>query len=174
MGADERGGVNPEERYDTVTAAEAGQPERVEDVDRAAEIVASMGDATLLRSVAAVIVGFIVLTLGSVVAGRTIVAATGIQPGDAITAGFLSANLASRLLVAAVAGFLTSRAAPKKPLLHGAVLAGVVAFLAVAGLIGMQAAGTVEDQGWYPVAMLFVGPLGVLAGAAIGERSAAR
>ncbi|MFV1988894.1 MAG: hypothetical protein ACC682_16600, partial [Gemmatimonadota bacterium] len=170
MAADHGPGEMPEERFQTVTAAESGEHERPEDVDRAAEIVASMADATLLRSVAAVIVGFVVLTLGSVAAGRLIVGATGIGPQDTVTMGFLLANLASRAFVAVVAGYLTSRAAPKKPLLHGVALAGMVAFLAVVALIGLRAAGTASDPEWYPVAMLFVGPLGVIFGAAIGQR----
>ena len=168
MGDDAKGAEDDTERYRTVTAAEAGERERPDDVDRAAEIVANMADASPLRSVAAVIVGFIALTFGSVAAGRLIVGATGIQPADPITDSFLFMNLGSRLLVAAIAGFLTSRAAPRKPLLHGAALAGMVAFLAGAALLGLRAAGTVEDQGWYPVAMLFVGPVGVLLGAWFG------
>jgi hypothetical protein len=174
MDADGKAGGDGDARYDTVTAAEAGEAERPGEVDRAAEIVASMADASLLRSVAAVIVGFVVLTLGSVAAGRLIVSATGILPADPITNGFLFSNLGSRLFVAVVAGYLTSRAAPGKPLLHGAALAGMVAFLAAVALMGLRAAGTVEDQGWYPVAMLFVGPIGVLLGAAIGEGRIAR
>jgi hypothetical protein len=170
MDADGKAGGDGDARYDTVTAAEAGEAERPGEVDRAAEIVASMADASLLRSVAAVIV----VTLGSVAAGRLIVSATGILPADPITNGFLFSNLGSRLFVAVVAGYLTSRAAPGKPLLHGAALAGMVAFLAAVALMGLRAAGTVEDQGWYPVAMLFVGPIGVLLGAAIGEGRIAR
>jgi hypothetical protein len=165
---------SPEERFATVTAAEAGEHGRAEDLERAAEIVAGMGDATLLRSVAAVIVGFVVLTLGSVAAGRLIVGATGIQPDADMTSGFLIGSLVSRAFVAVIAGYLTSRAAPKKPFLHGLALSGMVAFLAAVALIGLRAAGTGGDPQWYPVAMLFVGPLGVILGASIGQRRVAR
>ncbi|MDX1396241.1 MAG: inorganic diphosphatase [Gemmatimonadota bacterium] len=160
----------PARRFGTVTAAETGESERPDDLERAADIVASMADATLLRSVAAVILGFVALTIGSVAAGRGIVAATGVEAADAVTTGFLATNLAARLFVAAVAGYLTALAAPRRPLLHGGALAGLVAFLAVTALISLRAAGTGGDQGWYPVAMLFVGPVGVLAGAALCER----
>lgn len=156
-----------DERYGTVTAAETGQRERASDVDRAAEIVADMADATLLRGVAAVVVGFIVLTLGSVLAGRGIVAAVGLGPEDPVTGSYLAWNLASRALVAMLAGYLTARAAPRKHFMHGAALAGLVAFMAAAALFGLRAAGAPQDPDWYPVAMLFVGPLGVLAGAAL-------
>jgi len=160
-------GTDSEERFDTITAAEAEEPERTADVERAAEIVASMADASLLRSVAAVIVGFVVLTLGSVIAGRLIAGGMEVEPGDPLTRSFLFGNLASRLFVAVTAGYLTSRAAPKRPFLHGAALAGMVSFLALAGVVSLKAAGTMQDPTWYPVAMLFVGPLGVLAGAAL-------
>lgn len=166
---DMKGDAGPEERFDTITAAEAGEHERSGDVDRAAEIVASMADATPLRSVAAVVVGFVALTIGSWIASRLIVSATGIQPGDPMTNAFLYGNLASRLFVAAVAGVLTSRAAPNRPLIHGVWLAGLVAFLALAGVVGLVAAGTMPDPAWYPVVMLFVGPIGVLAGATIQD-----
>lgn len=158
-------------RYGTVTAAEAGESERASDVDRAARIVADMADATLLRGVAAVVVGFVVLTLGSVLAGRGIVAAVGPGPADPVSASFLAWSLVSRALVAVLAGYLTARAAPRRPFAHGAALAGLVAFMAGAALFGLRAAGAPQDPVWYPVVMLFVGPLGVLAGAGLRVRS---
>lgn len=162
------------DRFDTVTAAEAGEAERPEDVQRAAEIVAGMADATPLRSAASIIVGFVVLTFGSVVAGRVIAGTSGIQPGDAMTASFLAQNLGSRFLVAMLAGYLTARAAPRRPFLHGLGLAGLVAFMALAALFGLRAAGTMGDPTWYPVAMLFVGPTGVVAGAWVRSWRATR
>ena len=100
------------------------------------EIVASMADATLLRGVAAVIVGFVVLTFGSVIAGRAIASFSGPDAEGAMTASFLTQNLVSRFVVAALAGYLTAKAAPRKPLLHGLALAGLVAFMAAAALFG--------------------------------------
>ena len=173
---DAAGGGSPgpgDERYGTVTAAEAREREHASDVDRAAQIVADMADATLLRGVAAVVVGFVVLTLGSVLAGRGIVAAVGPDPDGPVTASFLAWSLGSRALVAILAGYLTARAAPRRPFAHGAALAGLVAFMAGAALFGLRAAGAPQDPVWYPVAMLFVGPLGVLAGAALRVRSSA-
>ena len=163
-----------DERFDTVTAAEAGEPERPDDVERAAEIVANMADATLLRGVAAVIVGFVVLTFGSVVAGRAIAGMSGPDVDGVMTPAFLAQNLVARLVVATLAGYLTARAAPRRPLAHGLALAGLVAFMAGAALFGLRAAGTMEDPTWYPVAMLFVGPGGVILGALLRDFRASR
>ncbi len=137
------------------------------ELDEAAEIVARMSDATLLRSVAAIVVGFIVLTLGSVAAGRVIVGALGQEAGAPVGRAFLAWSLGSRLLVALLAGYLTARAAPRRPFAHGAALAGVLAFLALAAVWGLSSAGVVEDPAWYPAAMVFLGPVGVLAGAGL-------
>ncbi|MDH3732363.1 MAG: hypothetical protein OEU54_02470 [Gemmatimonadota bacterium] len=167
MGADD-------ERFDTVTAAESGERERTADVDRAAEIVADMADATPLRGVAAVVVGFVVLTFGSVIAGRAIASISGPDVDGVMTSAFLTQNLLARFVIAALAGYLTARAAPMKPLLHGVALAGLVAFMAGAALVGLKAAGTMQDPTWYPVAMLFVGPGGVLVGALFRDRQGGR
>lgn len=143
------------------------------ELDEAADIVASMSDATLLRSVAAVIVGFIVLTLGSVAAGRLVVSASGMEAGASPTGEFLTWSLVSRFGVALLAGYLTARAAPRRPMTHAAVLAGLVAFLALAAMWGLSRAGVVQDPAWYPTAMLLVGPGGVLAGGGLRARSIA-
>ncbi len=143
------------------------EPAERPELDRAAEVVARMGDGTLLRGVAAVLVGLAVVTIGSVAAGRAVIALTGMGPEASPTAGFLAASLATRLLVAGLAGYLTAKAAPRAPLAHAGALAGVLVLLSVAAIAGLSAAGGLEDPTWYPTAMLFVGPAGVLAGAAL-------
>ena len=137
------------------------------DLDEAVEVWRQMGDASLLRGAAAILVGFIVLTLGSVVAGRAIISATGIGPGDPTTPSFLATNLGARLLLAILAGYLTGKTAPKAPLAHAGVLAGVLAFMSLATIAGLSAADAVQEPSWYPTAILFVGPLGVLIGGAL-------
>ncbi len=140
------------------------------DLEEAAEIVARMGDATLLRSVASVIVGFIVVTLGSVIAGRALVSLFGVVPGEPMAGGFVVASLLSRFAVAALAGLLTARAAPHRPFLHAGILAGLLAFLALVALAGLRAAGAegLEGPPWYPGAMTLVGPAGALLGGWLG------
>lgn len=154
---------------DSPPAADRDDPLRADrqDLDEAADIVARMGDATPLRSAAAVIAGFVVLTIGSVIAGRVLVGAMGVEAGVSPSGGFVAWSLVSRFAVAILAGYLTARAAPRAPLAHGMALAGLVIFLALAAMWGFSAAGVVQEPAWYPTAMLFVGPAGVLAGAAL-------
>jgi len=137
------------------------------DLDEAVDAWANMGDATPLRSVAAILVGFAVLTFGSVAAGRALIAVTDIGPGDPVTTTFLSWSLGSRLAIAALAGYLTAKTAPKAPLLHGAAFAGALVFISLAALSGQAAAGGMQDRGWFPRVMSLVGPVGVLAGAGL-------
>ena len=55
-------------------------------------------------------------------------------------------------------------------MVHAAVLASVLAFLSIAAIGGLMAAGGLQDPSWYPTAMLFIGPVGVLAGGALRIR----
>lgn len=126
-----------------------------------------MNDASVLRSVAAVILGFVVLTLGSVLTGRLLLSATGVEPGAAPGGGFIAVSLVLRLVVTILAGFLTALAAPRAPRLHAGVLAAILVFFSLASLWGLSTAGEAYGPAWYPIAMLFVGPAGVLTGGAL-------
>lgn len=139
-------------------------------LDQAIKTWSQMNDATLLRSVAAVLVGFAILTIGSVAIGRSILSLTDMTPGNQPTSGFLVASLSSRLLLAILAGYLTGKAAPRAPLLHAVVLAGLLAFFSLAAIGGLTAAGGLQDPSWYPTAMLFIGPAGVLVGGTLRIR----
>lgn len=150
------------------------EPDTVEDsggtrptLDQAMQTWSQMNDATLLRGAAAVLVGFAILTIGSVAIGRSILALTNMSPSDPPTSSFLVMSLSSRLLLAVLAGYLTGKAAPRAPLLHAAALACLLAFFSLAAIGGLTAAGGLQDPSWYPTAMLFIGPVGVLAGGAL-------
>lgn len=145
------------------------------DTERAAEIVAGMGDATILRSAAAVIAGFVILTLGGILQNVAL-ARFGMGPGSPDAARALYLGLAVRGLIAIAAGYLTAKAAPKSPFLHAAVLAGIVGFLSLSAIAGLRAGGGLQDPTWYPTAVLFIGSIGVLVGGAAraGRGSPAR
>jgi hypothetical protein len=141
------------------------------DADRAAEIVAGMGDATLLRGAAAVIVGFVVLTFGGVFQNWAI-ARWGLGPEATDGIRYLYMGLAIRAAIAMFAGYLTAKAAPKAPFLHAAALAGIIGFLSLSAIAGLHAGGGLEDPTWYPVAVLFIGSAGVLLGGTLRARTA--
>lgn len=140
------------------------------DLDEAVETWSRMGDASLLRSVAAVVVGFAVLTFGSVITGRLLISTLGVEPGPLLGGDYVAASFAARAAISVLAGFLTALLAPRAPRLHAGVLAGILIFFSLASLAGLSAAGGSSGPQWYPVVMLVLGPVGVLAGGALRAR----
>ena len=155
---------------------EPGSPPRGfrPDLDEAVETWSRMNDASILRSVAAVILGFVVLTLASVLTGRLLLSLFGVEPGAESgidpAGGFITASLCMRLAVSVLAGFLAALAAPRAPRLHAVVLASILVFFSLASLAGISAAGDPYGPAWYPIAMLILGPVGVLLGGALRAR----
>lgn len=146
-------------------------PGRRPDLDEAVETWSRMGDASLLRSVASVILGFVVLTLGSVLTGRLLLWVFGEESGTALSAAFIAASLGGRGLITILAGFLTALAAPRAPRLHAGVLAAVLVFFSLASIWGLRASGAQAlGPTWYPIVMLVIGPVGVLAGGTLRAR----
>ena len=134
------------------------------DLDEAVETWSRMGDPSLLRSVAAVILGFAVLTFGSVIAGRLLLSSIGIESEAAPSTTFIAASLCARAVVTILAGFLTALAAPRAPRLHAGVLAAILVFFSIASIAGLTASGESYGPTWYPIAMLVIAPAGVLLG----------
>ncbi len=133
-----------------------------------------MGDASLLRGVAAVILGFAVLTFGSVLTGRLLISTLGVGSGTPPDAAFIGASLGTRLVITVLAGFLTALAAPRAPRVHAGVLAAILVFFSLASLAGLSSSGEAYGPTWYPVVMLVMGPVGVLAGGALRSRRTVR
>ncbi|MDE2663077.1 MAG: hypothetical protein OXI39_08755 [Gemmatimonadota bacterium] len=140
------------------------------DLDEAVETWSRMNDASILRSVAAVILGFVVLTLGSVLTGRLLLSLFGVDPGAAPGAEFIFTSLGVRLAVTVLAGFLAALTAPRAPRLHAGVLAAILVFFSLASLAGLSASGDPYGPAGYPIAMLVIGPAGVLIGGALRSR----
>ena len=124
----------------------------------------------LLRSVAAIVAGYGVMSLtaiGGIIIGATLFVPGGVQamidpaPATELPAAYLAANLATCALGAVLAGWLTARVAAFAPFGHAAVLALMVGVLT----IGSAAAGPVgPPPGWYPFVIGVIGVAGVLAG----------
>lgn len=140
------------------------------DLDEAVETWSSMNDASILRSVAAVILGFVVLTVGSVIGGRLMLSTMGTGPAMDPGTTFVAVSLAVRLVISVLAGFLTALAAPRAPRLHACVLAAILVFFSLASLAGLSASGDPYGPAWYPIAMLVMGPIGVFAGGVLRAR----
>ncbi|WP_419167919.1 hypothetical protein [Candidatus Palauibacter sp.] len=141
------------------------------DLDEAVETWSRMGDASLLRGVAAVILGFAVLTFGSVLTGRLLMSTLGVGPGTAPDTAFIVASLGTRLVITVLAGFLTALAAPRAPRVHAGVLGAILVFFSLASLAGLSSSGEAYGPTWYPVVMLVMGPVGVLAGGSLRKRN---
>lgn len=155
-----------------VPPAGASPPGYRADLDEAVETWSRMGDASLLRGVAAVILGFAVLTFGSVLTGRLLISTLGVGVGTAPDTTFIAVSLTTRLVITVLAGFLTALAAPRAPRLHAGVLAAILVFFSLASIAGLTASGEPYGPTWYPIAMLVMGPVGVMAGGML--RSARR
>ena len=109
----------------------------------------------LLRSVAAIVAGYGVISLtviGGIIIATSLFIPGGVQamtggaPPPALPAAYLAANLATCALGAVLGGWLTARVAAFAPLGHAAVLAVMVGVLtfgsAVAGPADPSPAGT--------------------------------
>lgn len=135
---------------------------------------AKAGPPRWLTSVAAVLVGFMVVVALST-AGDSVMHATGVFPPadqkmeDPLL--FLLA-LAYRGVFTAVGGWLTARLAPGAPMKHVLALAIVGG---LAGLLGIVAA-VATDLGpvWYAVAVAVTGPLCALGGGWVHLKRAGR
>ena len=147
-------------------------PEGRRDVsDTAFDVWSQMQDAGPLRSGAAILLGFAVLAVASMVAVRAFLGEPENVPEGVVPADYARAGVAVRVAASALGGWITAAAAPRARFVHAAVLAAVVAFMAVAGLVGQAAA--VEAGASSGAATGFsrlvavLGPVGVLAGGAI-------
>lgn len=116
-----------------------------------------------IRSVLAIVVGY--FGMAAVVAFGTMIATLAtsglFQPGAALPQSYLTANVIYTFVGALLGGYLTARVAQKSPLLHGAVLAGLVL---IAAVLTTQQFTELQPR-LYRILLVTLMPLGVLAGA---------
>jgi len=86
----------------------------------------------MLRSVGAVAAGYLIFAMSAVLLFQM----SGRAPHQAQPITFEIASVVWGCVFALVAGWLTARIAARKPVLHAAVLAGVIAVGALASLVG--------------------------------------
>jgi hypothetical protein len=120
----------------------------------------------VLRSILAVMVGFIVMSVTVGLLTAVSVALLHEKSGSP-TSGYIVFNIVYSLLAAFAGGAVAALVAGRKPVLHGAVMAAI-----------MVAAGTYSfvhvigrQPIWYQLFILIVPPLVVVGGAAIVARS---
>jgi hypothetical protein len=132
-----------------------------------------------LRSVAAIVAGYGVLSLtaigGSILTASLFIpaawrTAAESDPSIALPAAYLAASLVNAALGAVMAGWLTARIAAFAPFIHAAVLAAIVAVAAIAWA-GIMPAGSMAMG--YSAGIDVLGVAGVLAGGKLRAAAAA-
>lgn len=118
----------------------------------------------MIRSVGTVLAGFVVIA-AVVIAGTAVATAAWAEPDGATTPPYLVANGVISLLAAVLGGTIVARLAHSRPLLHAFALAALMAVLALPGL-----GGGAGQPALYPAAILAVGVVGVMVGAAFVAR----
>ena len=121
----------------------------------------------ILRSVLAVIAGFVTMSFVVIVLTVIAVNAMGLKSGQP-TPGYLVINVAYSFFAAGAAGFVTALIAGVKPLEHAYVLAGIM--LVMGAVSYLHYTGT--QPGWYKAMMVVAPPLCAVAGAMVCARSA--
>ena len=133
----------------------------------------------LLRSVAAIVAGYGVMSLtaiGGIIIGAALFVPGGLgtasaaAPPPALPAAYLAANLVAGALGAVLGGWVTARVAAFAPFGHAAVLAAVVAAVTIA-IAGSGPPGAQPE--WYPIVIGVIGVAGVLTGGKLRAAAAA-
>ena len=132
----------------------------------------------MLRSVAAVLAGFISMTVLVMVGTLALVAllvpgglqrmkemrSSGAQSIPEPSAGYLAANVVMSFVIAVIGGLVTQRIATHAPMAHLLALCGVMLLM---GFISSRMPGSAAQPSWYRVAIPFVSVAGVLASALV-------
>ena len=121
----------------------------------------------MLRSVLAVIAGYVVLAVTVMIGTAAAAAAFGLPvlPDPAAAApmpgtGYLALNLVVSALGAAAGGWVAAHLARRRPVAHATVLA-VLLLAAGIAMLGRPQPG---QPSWYPTVLLVLGPVGALLG----------
>lgn len=118
----------------------------------------------MLRSVGAVLAGFFVIVVGVLSTTPLVARVLGNETAPTPTRGYLAVNLVAGFGCALAGGWVAAWLAPRGPLIHGHVLAGLVLLLGVA-TAAQGGAARAGQPPWYAWLLPFVGAAGVVLGA---------
>jgi hypothetical protein len=128
-----------------------------------------------MRSVLAVLAGFVAMALTVIVA--TVLFARVLYPDAAPgrpptpTGAWLAVNFAYSLAAAVLGGWLAAYLAPRAPFRHAVALAVVAAAMALPGILG---GGSPGQPAWYPAVLGALAVGGVLLGGKLARRPVPR
>ena len=121
---------------------------------------------SILRSILAVMIGFMVMMLCVIVLTLIMVKTMGLKSGHP-TPGYLAINVVYSFLAAAMGGFVTAAIARSKPAEHAAVLAFI---MLVVGVFSYRHYTGLQPF-WYQAMMTVAPSLCAIAGAALYARN---
>jgi len=134
----------------------------------------------MLRSIGAVLAGFVVMAVTIMVGTIALTAALipgGIatmrppQSGTVAPSGYLAANLALSFLAAVLGGYLTVRLAASAPVIHALALGTLLMIMGMVTVAQAGDAGSSAGQpSWYPWVITTLGVVGVMAGGMLRAR----
>ena len=127
----------------------------------------------MLRSILAVIVGYVAMAVITIIAMAILAPAFGLSMDPTshptmLPGGYLAGNVIGAVVSAVVGGWVCGRLAPRAPLGHALILAGLVFALGL--VFATMESGKGPAPRWYFVALPIIGAIG----AAVGGRLAVR
>jgi hypothetical protein len=128
-----------------------------------------------LRSVGAVVGGFVSVFVLST-AADAVLHATGVYPpaGTVMSGALFGLALAYRTLFTVLGGAITARLAPSRPVRHGVILGAIGTLAALAGVIGTWNRGVEFGPKWYPIALVVLAVPSTWLGARLARRQGGR
>jgi hypothetical protein len=120
----------------------------------------------MLRSMVAVIVGFMVMFLVVIALTLVMVKTLGVPHGHP-SAGYLSFNAGAAFVASLVGGYVTGTIAAERRVRHGYLLGIVMLLMAALSYVHYRG----SQPAWYQAAMVVIPPLFAVMGAKIAERS---
>lgn len=129
----------------------------------------------ILRSVGAVLAGFLATFILSV-ATDLVLHAAGVFPpwGQAMSNALFALATVYRTIYTVGGGYITARLAPDRPMAHVWALGIIGLFAALAGTVATWSAGPEFGPKWYPLALVALALPSVWAGGKLAQRAAAR